>query len=141
MQLSKKSLPEFSGTKREGLKNRVDAFYELLAHIYGADKLILKATKLEALALLRSRNLRKKVLGLQKVILKTRHWINTGSPGNSFHFERVGRACRPYFGRRSLEESIEQKINLKLQERHEEYIREVKKQLLKEEGGPRIPRR
>jgi ATP-dependent Lon protease len=140
MQLSKKSLPEFSGTKREGLKNRVDAFYELLAHIYGADKLILKATKLEALALLRSRNLRKKVLGLQKVIFEdpTLDKIPALLEIPSILKELEEHAAH-ILARRSLEESIEQKINLKLQERHEEYIREVKKQLLKEEGGPENP--
>jgi ATP-dependent Lon protease len=140
MQLSKKSFPEFSGAKREGLKNRVDAFYELLAHIYGADKLILKATKLEALALLRSRNLRKKVLGLQKVLFEdpTLDKIPSLLEIPSILKELEEHAAH-ILARRSLEESIEQKINLKLQERHEEYIREVKKQLLKEEGGPENP--
>jgi ATP-dependent Lon protease len=140
MQLSKRSFPEFSGAKREGLKNRVNAFYELLAHIYGADKLILKATKLEALALLRSRNLRKKVLGMQKVIFEdtTLDKIPALLEIPSILKELEEHAAH-ILARRSLEESIEQKINLKLQERHEEYIREVKKQLLKEEGGPENP--
>ena len=36
-------------------------------------------------------------------------------------------------------ESMEQKINFKLQQRHEDYIKDVKKQLIKEEAGPENP--
>ncbi len=131
---------DLSGANREGLKKRVNAFYELLANIYGADKLILKATKLEALALLRSRNLGKKVLGLQKIILED---PTIDQVPDFLEIPAILKELEEHaaniLARRSLEESIEQKINLKLQERHEEYIREVKKQLLKEEGGPENP--
>lgn len=140
MNITKKNFPEFSGFDREGLKKRVKAFYELLASIYGADKLILKATKLEALNLLRSRNLGKKVLGLKKIIMEdpTLEQIPNLLEIPSI-LKELEEQTSNILARRSLEESLEQKINLKLQERHEEYIREVKKQLLKEEGGPENP--
>ncbi|RJX26749.1 MAG: ATP-dependent protease, Lon family [Dethiobacter sp.] len=135
--MSKSSFLNLSEANREGLKKRVNAFYELLANIYGADKLILKATKLEALAFLRSRNLGKKVLGLQKIIFED---PTLDRVPNFLEIpvilKELEEQAANILARRSLEESIEQKINMKLQERHEEYIREVKKQLLKEEGGP-----
>jgi len=141
MQKTQKSLrPDFSQKSREGLKKRVSAFYDLLKDIYGADKLILKATKLEALSLLQSNKLEKKVLGLQKIILED----PTLDDMPFFHeipsiLDNLEEQTADILARRTLDESMEQKISLKLQERHEEYIRDVKKQLLKEEGGPENP--
>jgi ATP-dependent Lon protease len=52
------------------LKREINALYSLLSNMLGADKLILKAGKLEALTLLRSRHPEERVLGLQRVIFE-----------------------------------------------------------------------
>jgi len=140
MNLTERQFPVFSGASRQGLQKKVKAFYELLAGIYGADRLILKASKLEALGLLRSKNLGKKVLGLKRIILEdpTLDKIPVLAEIPAI-LKELEEHTANYLARRSLEESLEQKINMKLQERHKEYIREVKRQLLKEEGGPENP--
>lgn len=141
MQKTQKSLrPGFSEKSRDGLKKRVNAFYDLLKDIYGADKLILKATKLEALSFIQSNKLEKKVLGLQKIIFED----PTLDDMPFFHeipsiLNNLEEQTADMLARRTLDESMEQKISLKLQDRHEEYIRDVKRQLLKEEGGPENP--
>ena len=56
----------FSETKQ--LEREINALYSLLAGMLGAEKLVLKAGKLEALNLLRSQDLQERVLGLQIVI-------------------------------------------------------------------------
>jgi len=38
--------------------------------------------------------------------------------------------------RRTVEDRLEQKINAKMQERHLDYIKEIRMQVLKEEAGP-----
>jgi len=133
-------LQGFPEKGQDGLRQRVNSFYDMLADIYGADKLILKAIKLDALSLMRSRQLEKRVLGLQKILLGDPTLVAVPTlPELPPILDKMEEQAAEYLAHRTLEESLEQKISRKLQERHEEYIHEVKKQLLKEEGGPENP--
>ncbi|MGI5902398.1 MAG: Lon family ATP-dependent protease [Desulfitobacteriia bacterium] len=121
----------------ERLKLEIDALYSVLANLYGTDKLILKASKLEALALMRSENLGERVVALQKLAHDdpTRKEVpNTGQiPGI---LEEIEKHIADIVARRSVEERLNQAVAEKMQERHEEYIKEIKTQVLKETGGP-----
>jgi len=128
------------GGSKDKLKQRVKSFYDMLTGIYGADTLILKAVKLEALSLMRSKQIEKRVLGLQKIILEDPTMDRVPSLMEiPVIMEQLEDQAAEFLAQRTLEESLEQKISRKLQEKHEEYIREVKKQLLKEEGGAENP--
>ena len=125
---------------KDQLKREISAIYALLSGMIGADKLVLKAGKLEALTLLRSRKLEERILGLQRVIFENPALEKTPTP------EEIPDALQALYeeladqmARRTVEESIERKIAEKMQERHEEYIQELKRQLLKEQGGPENP--
>jgi|GEM_PF-5373124 len=52
---------------KKDLERRFAVYYKLLMDFYGEDRLILKAIKLDALSLVRSRQPGKKVLGLQRI--------------------------------------------------------------------------
>ena len=52
----------------EEWRREVDALYVLLSNYHGTDKLILKASKLEALKLMRSDELVERVAGLRKIV-------------------------------------------------------------------------
>ena len=54
----------------EQLKRQVTAIYGLLSNIYGSDKLVLRAGKLEALQLMRSDKIEERVLALQKLVFE-----------------------------------------------------------------------
>jgi len=131
----------FNGPEdKERLKREIAALYSLLSEMIGADKLVLKAGKLEALALLRSRKPGERVLGLQRVVFENP--TLAPAPGE----ETIAEALQQLYheladqmARRSVEESLERKISDRLQERHEEYLQEIKRQLLKEQGGPENP--
>jgi ATP-dependent Lon protease len=130
-------LTVFPAVSREGLQKKIKAFYELLSTIYGADKLILRATKFEALKLVQSPRLEEKVLGLQKIVFEDPTLDQIPLFKNvPAVLDALEEQAAEIMARRLLKESLEKKVNLKLQERHEDYIREVKEQLLKEEGGP-----
>lgn len=122
------------------MERRTSVFYKLLTDFYGADRLILKAIKLDALSLIRSRQLEKKVLGLQKIVFEdpTLPQLTRLEEIPSI-LDQLEEKTAELFARRSVEESIEQKINKKLQKRHEDYLLEVKRQILKEEGGAENP--
>ncbi|HHY28389.1 MAG TPA: ATP-dependent protease, Lon family, partial [Desulfitobacterium dehalogenans] len=49
--------------------HEVDALYTLLANYYGSDKLVLKATRLEAIPLIQSDTIQERTAGLLKLIL------------------------------------------------------------------------
>lgn len=126
--------------QKDQLKREINAVYTLLSGMIGADKLILKAGKLEALTLLRSRKPEERVLGLQRVIFENPSLDETPA------LDAIPRILEDLYeeladqtARRTVEESIERKVAEKMQEKHEEYILEVKKQLLKEQGGPENP--
>ncbi len=136
-------LPERPGdpaaSREEGaaLRSRIAALYSTLANLYGADRLVLKAGKLEALPLLRSEDLVAQVLGLQRLIIEDPTLDKPPAPDQlsvvlaALEDEVTSRAAR-----RSLEDELERRIADRLQARHEDYLQEIKVQVLKEDAGP-----
>ncbi|MCL6480060.1 MAG: ATP-dependent protease, Lon family, partial [Peptococcaceae bacterium] len=52
------------------LTRQVNALYGMISSIYGSDKLVLRAGKLNALQLMRSERLEDRVLALQKLVFE-----------------------------------------------------------------------
>ncbi|HHX75455.1 MAG TPA: ATP-dependent protease, Lon family [Firmicutes bacterium] len=131
---------EERSAEQEQLKREIKALYSYLSGLLGADKLILKAGKLEALSLLRSRRPEEKVLGLQRVIFENPALTEIPAPEDIPELlQLLYDELAEQLARRVVEDTIEQKIAAKMQEKHEEYVLEVKRQLLKEQGGPENP--
>ena len=121
----------------EQIKMEIDALYVVLSNLYGTDKLILKASKLEALSLMRSDNLGERVLGLQKLVNDD----PTDQPEPQLDkipgiLQGIEEKIAEIVAKRSVEERLNQAVAEKMQERQEEYIKEIKTQVLKETGGP-----
>lgn len=127
-------------TASKDCRKRVDALVELITSIYGSEKLVLKAGKLDALTLIRSRSLSRRLLGLQRIILENPA-LQDPPPGAAIPevLEELEGVLADQLARRSLEESIEQKVRDRVEERHEEYLQEIKRHLLKELGGAENP--
>lgn len=118
------------------IQRQVNALYETLANIYGSDKLVLRATKVEALELMRSDDLLKRVLGLQKLV--------TGDPTLDdlpryaqlqSIVAQIEEAIADLLARRSVEDKIDRKIKERMQQRYNEYLKDIKAQLVKEHAG------
>lgn len=134
---------EVSGTKEdvqnldEKLHHEVDALYTLLANYYGSDKLVLKATRLEAVQLIQSDNIRERTAGLLKLILDD----PTDRPLPSQEeipqlLMEIEDHLAELIARRVVEDRLDKAVADKMQERHEDYLKEIKSQLLKENSGP-----
>jgi ATP-dependent Lon protease len=136
-----KTAGRFKGLEdKEQLKKEIAAFYALLSEMIGADKLILKAGKLEALALLRSRKPEERVLGLQRVVFENPTLAPApGKEALAEALQQLYQELADQMARRAVEEALERKVSDRLQQRHEEYLQEIKRQLLKEQGGPENP--
>lgn len=121
----------------EKLRRRVNALFSLLSDVYGREKLVLKAGKLDALDLMQSSDVREQVLALERIVFEdptleecpSRHEL----PGVLDEIEEM---IADILARRDVEERLEQRIAEKMQERHEEYVKELKLQVLREDGGP-----
>ena len=127
-------------TEEEQLRRQVSALFGLLSNIYGSDKLVLKAGKLEALNAMRSGILEEQVLALQKLVYED-PTIDTlpkteDIPGI---IEEVEDEIADVIARRSVEDKLEKKIAERMQQRHEEYVRDIKTQIIKEDAGPENP--
>lgn len=121
----------------EQLRRKVDALYGLMSDLYGADKLILKASKLEALQLMRSNLLEHRVLGLQKLVSEDPTIVQLPQmEAIPKIIEEIEEELADLIARRSIEDKLEKRIAEKMQERHEEYVKEIKMQVLKESAGP-----
>lgn len=121
----------------EQMTRQVDALYTLLTNIHGSDRLVLKATKLEALDLMRSNDLPQRVLGLQRLVSGDPTIENPPKSSEIIEvLNHIEDQIAEVLVRRSVEDKIEKKINDKMQQRYDEYIREIKLQIVKEEAGP-----
>jgi len=125
------------GERDDKLRRRVNALFSLLSDVYGREKLVLKAGKLDALDLMQSPDVREQVLALERIVFEdptleecpSRHEL----PGV---LDEIEEAIADILARRDVEERLEQRIAEKMQERHEEYVKELKLQVLREDSGP-----
>lgn len=122
------------------LRRQVAALFSLLSNLYGADKLVLKAGKLEALNLMRSNVLAERVVALQRIVFEdpTIDEIPSDKDIPSI-LDEVEEGIADMIARKTVEDKIERQITEKMQERHNEYIQEIKKQIVRESEGADNP--
>ncbi|MGI6679638.1 MAG: Lon family ATP-dependent protease [Dehalobacterium sp.] len=122
--------------QREDVEHQVTALYSLVADLFGSDRMVIQATKLEAISLMNSPNLEDRVLGLQKIVFKdpTLEVVPKMEeiPGL---LEEIETELAELVARRSVEERLEKMISDRMQERHEEYLKEIKMQIVKENSN------
>jgi ATP-dependent Lon protease len=124
----------------EQLARQIAAIYALLSNLYGSDKLVLKAGKVEALQLMRSDSLSDRVLALQRIVLEDPTIDKLPQSDDlPLILNEVEDEIADLIARRTVEEKIEKKINERMQLRHEEYVKEIKTQILRESSGPDNP--
>ncbi|MFZ5596007.1 MAG: Lon family ATP-dependent protease [Bacillota bacterium] len=133
---SLKSNPAEYLSEQGQLVRQVNALYKLVSDLYGTDKLVLRAGKLNALGLIRSDILEERVLALQKLIFED-PTLDTLPARDEIPgiVQRLEDEVADIIARRTVEDDIERKVNEKLQDRHEEYVREIRMQVIRETAG------
>lgn len=121
----------------EHLKRQVNALFNLLTNIHGSDKVVLKAGKLEALNLMRSDILEERVLALQRIVFED-PTIDKVPAYDEIPkiIDDVEDEIADLIARRSVEDKLEKKIAERMQQRHDDYVKEVKMQIIRETAGP-----
>ena len=133
---------KFSSEDRSGymtspenpLDREIDALYGMLVDILGSDKLVIKAGKMDAMRFMRSPNRGERVLALERILLEnpTIEHIPSDAEIPKLLTELSERIA-DLMARRSLEDKIEKKIAEKLEENHEDYVKDIRMQVLDEE--------
>lgn len=126
--------------QEDQLQRQVTALYTLLANLYGSDKLVMKAGKLDALKLMRSKDLTERVLALQRLVYEDPTLDKVPQETDlPTVLNEIEEEIADLIARKTVEEKIEKKIAERMQTRHEEYVKEIKMQVLKEIAGPDNP--
>jgi len=118
----------------------VAALYEMLASVLGQDKVVLRAGKVNALKMMRSQNLPDRLCGLQRLVLEdpTLERATTRAQQRKVLAD-IEEAMADVIAQRNAEETIERRVNEKMAERHQEYVKDLKLEALRETGGPETP--
>jgi ATP-dependent Lon protease len=122
------------------LSRYVSALYDMLVAVLGQDKLVLRAGKVNALKLMRSQNLPDRLCGLQRLVFEdpTLERATTRAQQRKVVSE-IEEAMADVIAQRHAEDSIERRVNEKMAERHQEYVKDLKLEALRETGGPETP--
>ncbi len=122
--------------EKEQLENKISALFDLLLEIYGTDRLLLKAGKLDILDILESEEIEDQLVALQKIILD--HPMLDQIPEDFSKkvelIEELEDILVDNLAKKSIKEDLEEKINKKLELKHQEYIKEIKEEIIHEES-------
>ncbi|WP_294157616.1 Lon family ATP-dependent protease [uncultured Selenomonas sp.] len=119
------------------LDREIQAFFAILVDTMGTDKLVLQAGKLDALALMRSSRRGDRVLALERIVNEN----PTLGPAPTDEeipevLSELSERVADMMARKNVEDSIEKKVNDKLEQEHQDYVKDIRMQVLKEEKGP-----
>ncbi len=113
---------------------RIDSLYKKLEGFYGTQEFILRASKLDVLDLMSSEQLEDKVLALQK-ILQEKPVIPEHEEDMSQILEKLEDLVAESYAKREVEEELQNRIQAKINERYNDYVQEIKIQVLKEKNS------
>lgn len=123
--------------KEEVFRRQIGAMFGYLASIYGPDKLVLKAGKLDALAGMKSEDLLQQVSALQKVVYEDPTIeLSLDMEEIPEILEDCQEEIANRIARQSIEQEIEERVSRKMQEKHEEYVQDIKREILADDLGP-----
>ena len=127
-------------TPKDELDRKIDMIFTLLVDYYGSDKLVIKAGKMDALHLVRSPKKGERVLALQKIIFEN-PTLTEIPPKDKIPaiLEQLTEKMSDTLARRNLEADLEQKIAERLEENHQDYVQDIRRQVLQEEKAGETP--
>lgn len=130
---SKEKPPELSSEAR--LDTEIAAIFRMLADTMGTERLVIQAGKMNAMTLMRSEDRRERVLALMRILEEDPLLIPPPSEAEIPDIlARMTEQVAGILARRNLEDRIERKVNEKLEKDHEEYVEDIRRQVISEEN-------
>jgi ATP-dependent Lon protease len=124
----------------EKVRREIAVLYDVLSEALGTDKLVMRAGKLGTLKEMRSQAVPDRLLALQRLVfedptLETR-------PAKAQYKKVIAEIedrLADLVAQRTVGDSLEAKVSAKMVERHADYLRELRLEAIREEGGPETP--
>ena len=113
----------------------IAAIFRMLADTMGTERLVIQAGKMNAMALMRSEDRRERVLALIRILEEDP--LIAPPPSTAEIPELLTQMTEQLAGiraRRDLEDRIERKVTEKLEQDHEEYVDDIRRQVISEES-------
>ncbi len=121
----------------DNYQRRITALLEILKETMGAEKIVLKAGKVEALPLLKSADIDDRILGLKRIVYDDPTLTEkTSQATRGKAFMELEAKMAEKQAKIVVENELEAKVEKVLQERQGEFLQELRKKLLKAKIGP-----
>ena len=116
------------------LDREIAALYTILVELMGSDRLVIQAGKMDALKYMRSEDPSERVLALKRII-EENPTLSPAPKKSAIPQElaNLSEKIADILARRNIEDKIDRKINEKLEKEHEEYLKDIKMQVLRDE--------
>ena len=116
------------------IDREIDALYQALIDLIGTDSLVIQAGRMNAMNLLRSSGRCERVLALQR-ILDEDPLLHPAPREEDLPevLQRLTECIAEKRARKDIEDRIEKKVNEKLEQEHQDYVDDIRKQVIKEE--------
>ena len=131
----KKNAVEKKPYVESDLDREVSALYSIVVEVMGSDRLVLQAGKMDALRYLRSENAGERILALRRILEENPTLGPVPSSKTEIQNEivRVSELMADIMARRQVEDKIDRKVTEKLEKDHQEYVKDIKLQILRDE--------
>ena len=121
----------------ERVRREIAALYAVLSDVLGTEKLVMRAGKLGTLKEMRSGAIPDRLLALQRLVNEDP--TLEARPAKTQYRRVIGEIedrLADLVAQRRVEDGLEAKVSLKMVQRHQDYLRELRLEALREEAGP-----
>ena len=122
------------------LDREISALYGILVDVMGSDRLVLQAGKMDALRYMRSHDPAERVLALRRILEENPTLSPPPKPSEiQGQVILISEMIADIMARRQIEDKIERKINEKMEKDHQDYVKDIRMQVLREENHSESP--
>ncbi len=124
-------------TGRESLKRKAAALFGVLGSLLGAERLARRADKVGVKVLMNSRQLGRRVLALQRLVYEDASLSTVPKEAQiPAILEDLQERIADLMARKTVEDELERRVADRMRERQDDYLRELRMQVLQQTGGP-----
>ncbi|NMA26919.1 MAG: ATP-dependent protease, Lon family [Burkholderiales bacterium] len=118
-------------------ERRLGILHGFLSNLFGADQLVLKARKMGVLNLMRSPRLGERILALQRLVFEDPNLGSVPPKEEQLHIlGLIEDEVADLAARRTFEEDMDQRIMARMRDKHRDYVKDLRREILREEQGP-----
>lgn len=121
--------------KEDDLSRQLYVLYGVYTGLIGAERWVLEAGRYQALSYLHATDPKERLAGLARMVLESDEIAVPTKDEVPALLDRVETRLSDLLARQAVESRLEQKINTYLEDRHQEYVHELRLQMLAEEEG------